>query len=86
MPDDPTKKLFSSKPSQGVCAELRVADVLALRPTWSEAEAAGFLHACAPRIASAMLRAGTVELAYLIRLGEHFADKEDQQSRDEPST
>lgn len=77
MSDSRSEKLFVPKPSTSVCAEVRVADVLALCPGWSEADAAMFLGVCAENIAAAMLRAGTFELACMIKTAQAIVDAED---------
>ena len=76
MPNSKRKKLASEQQAGGICVELRVADVLALRPQWTEAEAAFFLRVCAANLAAAMLRAGTFELACLIKTAEELVAAE----------
>lgn len=56
--------------STNVCVELRVEDVLAVRPEWTEQKAKQFLSRHSSALAAGMLAAGTALIERFITLTE----------------
>ncbi len=66
MSDKPINPFEAAKKRTEITAALRIADVLALRPNWSEGRARMLLDRHAAAIANAMLIAGTFVLEQLV--------------------
>jgi hypothetical protein len=76
-PDEPRRRARKisafalATESQGVSAQIDVADVLYLRPTWSPQQAAEFLREHSERIGTSMVMRGVEMLAALIGKDAH---------------